>query len=125
MSCRFTEHYLLHEMSYCLLACFPRLVRSARRMVAFAAQEILDNGVEIAPDTVVHVWKWWMDAAGQQTDLQSGAPAVCELSRGCRPTQAQAEDAGSDAWAQELAKVTSKVATKGTGDYSCGTSVTQ
>ena len=64
--------------------------------------------MQIEKDTVVHVWKWWAVADGQES-LHSGRPAVCELSKGCRPDQADSLAAGASAWAAELAKVTSKV----------------
>jgi len=68
--------------------------------------------VEIEKDTVVHVWKWWAVGAGQGS-IESSGPAVCELSKGCKPDEAQPLAAqASSAWADELAKVTSKVEVK-------------
>ena len=64
--------------------------------------------MQIEKDTVVHVWKWWA-AAGSQAELEAAGPAVCELSMGCRPEMGQDQHAGSSAWGEELAKVTSKV----------------
>ena len=64
--------------------------------------------MQIEKDTVVHVWKWGA-AAGLPAELQAAGPAVCELSTGCRPEMGQYQDAGSSAWGEELAKVTSKV----------------
>ena len=32
--------------------------------VCDATQEIFDNGLDIDPETVVHVWKWWWPVSG-------------------------------------------------------------
>lgn len=65
--------------------------------------------MEIEKDTVVHVWKWWAVGTGQGS-IESMGPAVCELSKGCKPDEAQPLAAkASSAWADELAKVTAKV----------------
>ena len=62
--------------------------------------------MKIEKDTVVHVWKWWAVGTGQGS-IKSMGPAVCELSKKCKPDEAQ--PLASFAWADELAKVTAKV----------------
>ena len=65
--------------------------------------------MEIEKDTVVHVWKWWAVGTGQGS-IESTGPTLCELSKGCKPDEAQPLAAqSSSAWADELAKVTAKV----------------
>lgn len=81
-----------------------------------AAQDVLDNGVELDSSTIAHVWKWWFDPS-KQPDLagalavssgntSSQRPHVCSLSQGCR---GEAEQNDSPGWLHELDAVTKKV----------------
>ena len=48
-------------------------------------QEIFDNGLDIDPETVVHVWKWWWPVSGSalaSRQAQNGSTNSSSSSRG-------------------------------------------
>jgi hypothetical protein len=74
-------------------------------------QDVVDNGVAVANDTVVHVWKWWEE---ESRGAQRGADVVasrdggrrCSLTRGCSGRLTEADVPG---WVPELDRITKQV----------------
>eukprot|EP00884_Botryococcus_braunii_P008075 jgi/Botrbrau1/17269/Bobra.0015s0027.1 len=72
-------------------------------------QDVLDNDVKVANDTVVHVWKWWQDKStadhmeAEGLTSHGGTSSRCSLSRGCPP---QLLESDIPSWVPELERIT-------------------